>query len=318
MARAMWTGSLGFGLVNVPVGLYSATSDKTIRFHQFQDGTSDRIRLRRVNERTQEEVEYGDIVKGYDLGGGEYVMVTPEELEAAAPERSRLIGITDFVDLDEIDPVFYRKTYFLAPQGEAAERPYALLRQAMEQANKVAIGTMVMRSKEYLVAVRPDRDALVLETMFFADEVRDPLSEVDQLPVDVAFQKRELEMAQQLVETMSSPWEPARYRDTFRERVEQMIERKRQGEQVVTQAPAPQTTNVVDLMEALRRSVEQSRGRSPATPDAGASDDDLESQPKSTLAKQASDLDVAGRSKMTKDELVTAIREARRNGQRAS
>ena len=155
MPRAIWTGSLSFGLVNVPVGLFSATDDKTVHFNQFQAGTSDRIRQKRVNERTGEEVEYADIVKGYDLGGGEYVIVSPEELESVEPGRSRTIEIRDFVDLDDIDPIHYKSTYYIGPQGEQAARPYALLHQAMASSNKVAIASLVLRTKEHLVAIRP-------------------------------------------------------------------------------------------------------------------------------------------------------------------
>ena len=299
MARAVWTGALGFALVNVPVGLYSAAQDRTIRFHQFERGTSDRIRLRRVNERTQEEVDYGDIVKGYDLGGGDYVMIAPDELEAAAPERTRTIAITDFVDLDEIDPVYYRKTYYVAPQGDAAERAYGLLRTAMAKAGKVAVGTMVMRTKEHLVAVRPQSSALVLETMFFADEVRDPVQEVEQLPVGGSYSERELAMAEQIIRTMASPWRPESYTDTFRQRVEELIERKREGADIVREA-APGPAPVVDLMEALRRSVQAARG------------EDLAGLSKAELARRAADLDVRGRSSMTKDELVAAVRDAER------
>lgn len=299
MARAVWTGALGFALVNVPVGLYSAAQDRTIRFHQFERGTSDRIRLRRVNERTQEEVDYGDVVKGYDLGGGDYVMIAPDELEAAAPERTRTIAITDFVDLDEIDPVYYRKTYYVAPQGDAAERAYGLLRTAMEKAGKVAVGTMVMRTKEHLVAVRPQRSALVLETMFFADEVRDPVQEVEQLPVEGSYSERELAMAEQIIRAMASPWRPESYTDTFRQRVEELIERKREGADIVREA-APEPAPVVDLMEALRRSVQAARG------------EDLAGLSKAELSRRAADLDVRGRSSMTKDELVAAVRDAER------
>ena len=174
MPRSIWKGALNFGLVNVPVGLYSATQDKTIHFNQFEEGTSDRIRYKKVNERTGEEVPADQIVKGFDLGGGEYVLLTDDELESAEPEKSHLIEITDFVDLDQIDPVFYRSTYYLAPEGEAANKAYALLRQVMREANKVAIGTVVMRNKEYPVAIRPDDEVLKLETMYFADEIRSP------------------------------------------------------------------------------------------------------------------------------------------------
>jgi len=182
MPRSVWKGALNFGLVNVPVGLYSATQDKTIHFNQFEEGTSDRIRYKKVNERTGQEVPAGRIVKGYDLGGGEYVLLTDEELESAEPTKSHLIEITDFVDLDQIDPIFYRATYYLAPEGEAADKAYALLREVMRKANKVAIGTVVMRNKEYTVAIRPDDEVLKLETMYFADEIRSPSRELPSLP----------------------------------------------------------------------------------------------------------------------------------------
>jgi DNA end-binding protein Ku len=163
MARAIWTGSVSFGLVSVPVGLYSATEDHTVHFSQFEKDTPDRIRYRRVNERTGEEVDYSDIVKGYDVGGGDYVIVTPEDLEEVEPGRSRTIEITDFVDQHEIDPIFYRNSYYLAPDGDAAERAYGLLLQAMQDRDRVAIACFVMRAKQYLAAIRPAGDVLVLE-----------------------------------------------------------------------------------------------------------------------------------------------------------
>ena len=160
MARTIWKGALSFGLVNVPVGLYPATQDKNIHFNQLEAGTSDRIRYRKVNERTGQEVESSKIVKGFDLGGGEYVILSDDELAAAEPQKSRLIEITDFVDLEEIDPIYFRSTYYLAPEGEAASKAYGLLRQVMSNANKVAIGTLVMRNKEYPVAIRPGTEVL--------------------------------------------------------------------------------------------------------------------------------------------------------------
>ena len=195
MPRAIWTGSLSFGLVNVPVGLFSATDDKAIHFNQFQAGTPDRIRQKRVNERTGDEVEYADVVKGYDLGGGEYVIVTPEELESVEPGRSRTIEITDFVDLDAIDPIYYKSTYYLGPQGDQAVRPYALLREAMAQSNKVAVASLVLRTKEHLVTIRPTQSVLALETMYFADEIRDPMTEIPAFPSEVDFSGRELSTA---------------------------------------------------------------------------------------------------------------------------
>ncbi|MDQ3825233.1 MAG: Ku protein, partial [Actinomycetota bacterium] len=168
MARAIWSGSINFGLVSIPVGLYSATDDHTIHFHQFQRGTADRIRYQRINERTGKEVDYADIVKGAEVGGGDYVIVEPEELDAIAPGRSRTIDITSFVDLDEIDPVHFQKTYWLAPASEEYTRPYALLLEAMARTNRAGIATFVMRGKEYLTAIRPDDGVLALQTLFFA------------------------------------------------------------------------------------------------------------------------------------------------------
>ncbi len=265
MPRTIWSGSLSFGLVNVPVGLYPATSDKTIHFNQFQAGTSDRIRYKKVNERTGHGVESGDIVKGFDLGGGEYVMLTEDELAAAEPERSRQIEITDFVDLDDIDPVYYRTTYYLAPEGNGSDKPYALLRRAMRESRKVGIATMVMRNKEYLVAVRPEGDVLALETMFFADEVRSPSQELPRIPDDADITEREVSMAHVLIDTMESDWDPERFYDTHRQKVEALIEEKSQGKTIATPKVAP-LPKVVDLMEALQASIRatQSEDKKPA------------------------------------------------------
>lgn len=262
MARTIWKGALSFGLVNVPVGLYPATQDKSIHFNQFEAGTSDRIRYKKVNERTGKEVPSANIVRGYDLGGGEYVILTDEELATAEPQKSRLIEITDFVSLDEIDPMYFRATYYLAPEGEAADKAYALLRQVMLNANKVAIGTLVMRNKEYAVAVRPDDEALKLETLYFADEIRSPSSELPELPHKVELSEREVSMAQLLLESMESDWDPTRYHDTHREAVEALIEEKRQGHALVTNLPAePQATKVVDLMDVLSASIDSVKSR---------------------------------------------------------
>ena len=343
MPRAIWTGSLSFGLVNVPVGLFTATEDRTIHFNQFEEGTSDRIRMKRVNERTGEEVEYARVVKGYDLGGGEYVLVTPEELESVEPGRSRTIEITDFVDLDAIDPIHFKSTYYLGPQGEQAARPYALLLQAMEQTNKVAIASLVLRTKEHLVAIRPSHSVLALETMYYADEVRDPVAEVPGLPDDLTFSGREVETAKLLIDSMASAWDPAVYEDEYRKRVEQLIDEKRQGKVVATERPEPGPTPVVDLMAALQASVEAARSHRPGArlsddlpraapggaPAAGAPSKrgrttrsaparpsraqakaaapDVEGLSKAALLARAAELGIAGRSRMTRDELVAAV-----------
>jgi DNA end-binding protein Ku len=259
MARAIWTGSISFGLVNIPVGLYSAVSEKTIRFHQLERDTSERIRYKRVNESTGKEVEYQDIVKGYDVGGGQYVILSPKELEAVEPTGSRTIEIEDFVDQVDIDPIFYNQTYYVAPKTDAAARPYALLIEAMRHSGKVAIATFVMRSKEHLAALRVDGDVLALETMYFADEIRDPLKEIEIAPSGEPPRERELTTAISLIESMAAKWDPTNYHDRYRVRVEELIEQKLQGEEMVTRSGPKQDTNVVDLMEALRRSVDRVR-----------------------------------------------------------
>ncbi len=265
MARTIWKGSLSFGLVNVPVGLYPATKDKSIHFNQFEEGTSDRIRYKKVNERTGDEVDSSRIVKGADVGGGDFVILTPEELASAEPERSRTIEITDFVELEEIDPTYYRTTYYLAPEGEAAAKAYALLRQAMREANKIGVATFVMRNKEYLVAIRPDREVLALETMYFADEVLSPADELPRISGEEDFSGRELEMANLLIDSMVAAWDPSNYADTHRQKVQEMIDRKREGEEVVTEMAPREPTKVIDLMDALNASVKAASGRSGAT-----------------------------------------------------
>ena len=335
MARVIWTGALAFGLVNIPVGLYAATEDRTVHFNQFQKGTSDRIRYKRVNERTGEEVNYRDIVKGREVDDDTYVLLTDDELESVEPGRTRTIDITDFVDLAEVDPIYFQRTYYLAPR-DGADRSYELLHKAMADTNRAGIATLVMRSKEYLVAVRPQAEILALETMYFADEIRAPVEATGFEPSGQPARPRELTIARQLIESMTTDWDPARYVDTYRERVEELIESKRTGETIETAAPAPQPSKVVDLTETLRRSVEEARGRSRESAtrgsesrgggresagrgggrsrtqaDTGPKDEDLSAMNKSQLAALATELDIPGRSKLTRDELETAVRRAR-------
>ncbi|MFC6161072.1 non-homologous end joining protein Ku [Kribbella jiaozuonensis] len=258
MARAIWTGYINFGLVSVPVGLYSATQEHEIDFHQFQKGTSDRIRYKRVNERTGREVPYEKIVKGHDVGGGEYVIVEPDELDDIAPGKSRSLEIDTFVDLDDIDPMHFQKSYYLAPSDSDNASSYALLRDALAKTNRAGIAKFVMRGEEYLATIRSDGRVLVLETMFFADEIRDPDEELGDLPRKSGAGKQ-LSMAVDLIEAMSGEWKPAAYKDTYTERVKELVKTKHQGKEVVYSEEEPQATNPTDLVAALRASVEEAR-----------------------------------------------------------
>lgn len=259
MARAVWSGVISFGLVSVPVGLFTATEEHEPSFHQFADGTTDRIRYKRVNERTGDEVDYSDIVKGVDVGRGKYVMISEEELDQVAPGRSRALEISGFADLDQIDPIYFNKAYYLAPAGEENKKTYALLRDAMADTNRAGIATFVMHGKQHLAAIRASGNTLVLETLFFADEVRDAQKMLDNLPGKTSFSKGELSMATRLITAMDQGWKPNRYRDTYTDRVNELIDAKRRGNEVQFAEEAPEATNVVDLAEALRRSVDSAR-----------------------------------------------------------
>ncbi|WP_037069893.1 Ku protein, partial [Pseudonocardia acaciae] len=264
MPRAIWTGSITFGLVTVPVGLYSATEDHSVHFHQYQRGTTDRIRYQRINERTGEEVAFRDIVRGLEENDGQTIIIDPAELDDIAPGRSHSIEVTAFVDLDEIDPIFYQKTYWLAPTKEENGKVYALLAAAMAATNRVAIATFVMRGKQYLCAVRSENGVLSLETLYYADEIREPREQLDFLPEpsELGEDSRELDMARTLIESMGAPWQPEDYRDSHTDRVKQLIEDKRAGNEVVAESAPPEATEVTDLLEALRRSVEARKGGS--------------------------------------------------------
>jgi DNA end-binding protein Ku len=262
MPRAIWSGAISFGLVNIPVKLYSAVSRKTVRFHQIDAESGTRVRQKRVGA-DGEEVPYEQIVKGYEIGPDRYVTITPEELEALEPQKTRSIDIEDFVELDDIDPMYYDHPYYLAPDTGAA-KAYRLLVDAMEDSGKVAIARVVLRSKESLVAIRPREGVLAMETMLFADEVIPPDS-LDELSGDgePETSERELAMARQLIESLSSDFEPEKYRDEYRERVLDLIERKAQGETVVVEAPAEEPQKVPDLMAALEASIAASKGPAP-------------------------------------------------------
>jgi DNA end-binding protein Ku len=264
MARAIWTGSVSFGLVNVPVGLYSATEDHDVHFHQFEKDTTARIRNQRVNERTGEEVPYEDIVKGAEVGDGNYVMLTPEELESVEPGKSRTIEISDFVEAAEIDPVYYQRSYYLAPADKTAVKPYLLLARAMQKAERIGIATFVMRGKQYLAAIRPRDDVLILETMYFADEVRDSARGIDQLPAKATVAPKDLTMAVHLVEALTTSWDPTNYRDTYTARVKKLIDAKEKNREIAVPETTEETEGkVLDLLAALESSVEAAKNHKP-------------------------------------------------------
>lgn len=316
MARPIWSGAINFGLVTIPVELYSATEDHTISFRQFERGTSDRIRYKRINERTGKEVAFSDIVKGADLGGGEYVIIEPDELDAIAPGRSRTIDINTFVELDDIDPIHFQRTYWLAPAKEEYGRSYGLLLQAMEKTNRAGIASFVMRGKEYLTAVRAGDGLLVLNTLLFPEDIRDPAKELKSLPELTTARGKEIDMAVSLIDSMTDEWRPEDFHDTYTEQVEKLIEDKRDGREIVAETEPSEPTKVVDLFEALSRSVE-SRNQRRDTPAAASSEStttDLGSLSKADLDKLARDLDIKGRSKMSRDELSKAVAEARSAG----
>ena len=314
MPRAVWTGSIGFGLVSIPVRLFNATSPKDVRFHQFDRTTGRRIHYRRVAdgpdstptveppsfagagpsagheaagtapderderpafrepaepERRGEEVAYADVVKGYELESGGFVMVDPEEIRGLRPERSRTIEITDFVSLDDIDPVYFDRSYFVLPQrGGGAEKPYGLLLRAMQRSRRVGIGSFVLSSKPHLAAIRPREDALILETLFFSDEVRSA-SEVDVPPSPAEPSTRELDVAVKLIELLAAEWDPSRYRDSYREQVLALIESKAGTEFTVAEERVLEASGVADLMAALQASVEAAKKSSSGRRKAG-------------------------------------------------
>ena len=286
MARSIWTGYINFGLVSVPVGLYSATHEHEVDFHQFQRGTSDRIRYKRVNERTGREVDYDKIVKGHETSSGEYVMVEPDELDDIAPGRSRSLEIDMFVDLDEIDPMFFQKSYYLAPSDSENASSYALLRDALAKSNRAGIASFVMRGKEYLAAIRADDAVLVLETLFFADEIRDPAEEIGDLP-SKSRNTKQIKMATDVIDAMSGPWQPEDYTDSYTERVKELVESKRKGEEVVVTESEPEATNTSDLVSALRASIEDARSRRSGKKTAAKKSTTKKAAAKSTSKKAA-------------------------------
>ncbi len=261
MARAIWSGSISFGLLNVPVKLYSAVSRKSVSFRELRESDKSRIRHKRVAEGDGKEVPYEQIVKGYEIAPEQYVVLTREELEELDPKKTRAIEIQDFVDLDEIDPIYFDHPYYLGPD-KGAEKPYALLVKAMADSNKVAIARFVLRNRENLAAIRATGKVLTMATMRFADEVVSPNELGDVVPENgQKIGKREIEMARQLIESLSTDFEPGKYRDEYREELVALIERKARGEEIVESvSEEPKPTKAPDLMAALEESLAAIQG----------------------------------------------------------
>jgi DNA end-binding protein Ku len=289
---------ISVGLVTVPVALHAATQDHSVSFRQIQRGTTDRIRVRRVNERTGKEVEYADMAKGYETKD-DLVEVEPEELADIAPGRSRSLEIETFVDLDDVDPAFYDRTYWLAPSDQDYARAYYLLLRAMADSGKAGVAMLVMHGREHLALVRAGAhaDVLVLHTMRFADEIRDPKQQLD-LPAAPKPKRKELDMAVQLIDSMSGPWQPEQYQDNYAQRVRELVRDKAAGRNHEVASEPAEPTNVLDLTEALQRSMDK-RGRRRKPDPADMS--------KAELNRLAKELKVKGRSSMTKTELVKAV-----------
>jgi DNA end-binding protein Ku len=267
MARPVWTGSLSFGLVNVPVKAFTAVRDHKVHFHQLEKKTGARIRNQRVSDKTGKPVDADDIEMGYELRKGRHVTFEKDELAELRPESTRAVEVTDFVALDDIDPMFYERTYWLAPADDAAKEAYRLLHAAMEERQRVGIGTVVMRNTQYLTAIRPIDQVLAMSTMHFADEIVSR-KEIDGLPTRRAKPERKsLQLAIQIVDALSSDWKPERYHDTYTEELEDLIARKDEGKTdlVEEDGQADEGGELVDLMAALEASVKKGKSsRKPA------------------------------------------------------
>ena len=251
MPRSMWKGAISFGLVTIPVAVYPATEEKTLRFNQLHDEDGGRIRYKRVCEKDGEEVTFEHIVKGYEVEKDRYVVLTDDDFDAVPIASSRAIDIVQFVELDEIDPVLFKKSYYLVPD-ETGAKAYALLREAMKEDDRVGIAKVSFRDKEHIAALRFKDDAFVLETMFWPDEVRD--ADFGGVDVDLEVRDQELQMARQLIDSLTSDWSPEEFSDAYRAALLEIVEAKLNGQEIEVVEQEP-TAKVVDLMEALKASV---------------------------------------------------------------
>ena len=260
MARPVWSGTISFGLVNVPVKAFTAVRDHDVHFHQLDKKSGARIRYKKVSEKSGREVADDNIEMGFEVSDGRYVTFDKQELADLRPTSTRTIEVTDFVPLDEVDPIYYERTYWLAPDGDAATRAYQLLLAAMDERERVAIGTVAMRNKEYLAAIRPLDGVLAMSTMRFADEIV-PRRDIDELPSRRSKPApKELSMALKLLDSLESDWDPKQYKDTYVEELRKRIEAKDAGKEITTEEPAQRSADVIDLSEALQRSLEDARG----------------------------------------------------------
>lgn len=289
MARAIWSGSISFGLLNVPVKLYSAVARRGIALREIRESDSARIKHRRVAEGTEEEVPYDEIVKAFEITPGNYVPLGKDEMAALAPNRSRSIEVEDFVDLGEIDPIYFDSPYYLGP-AEGAEKAYSLLAAAMQASGKVAIARFVFRNKEHLAAIRPNDGVLTLTTMRFADEVVAAAELEDVLPAEKpSVAKKEQQMAEQLIDSLSTKFNPTGYRDEYREQLLELIERKAEGKEIVTpESEAPRATKAPDLMAALEESIAAVKDKKSAKKPAARKAKATPKKSKATKAKKAS------------------------------
>jgi DNA end-binding protein Ku len=301
--RAVWSGSISFGLVTVPVRLHTAIRDHTLHFHYIHQPDGSRIGYEKICKAEGKPVPDEEIVRAFEYEKGEYVVMTDEDFEAAKVEGNRAIDIRDFVPYEQIDPILFRHTYYVAPD-DGGERTYVLLREAMEDAGLAGIAKFVMRDRQHLGCLRVREGVLTLEQMYFADEVV-PTEEIAP-PADVEIDDRELTMAKQLIDAFAGDFEPEKYRDTYRDTLCEIIKAKREGKEVVLE-PQAEPEQPTDLMAALRASIAAAQGRGGGAPAAGG---DLDELSKDELYERAKKADIPGRSQMSRDELLDALRAA--------
>ncbi|MBA2537803.1 MAG: Ku protein [Actinobacteria bacterium] len=307
MPRAIWSGSISFGLVNVPVRMYSAIDEKDLHFNYVHESDGSRIGYQKICKEEEQPVPDDEIVKAFEYEKGEYVYMSEEDFEAAESENLKTIDVRDFVPYDDIDPIFFERTYYLGPQDNA-EKVYTLFLRAMEESNLAGIAKYVMRDKQHLGCLRVRDGVITLEKMYFADEIR-PVAEIASKNAEV--DKRELEMAGKLIQSFTGKFEPEKYEDTYRDALCEIIRAKRQGKKP-PKPTEPEAERPSDLMEALRASVEAASARRAGATrrNGGSADGELDRLSKDELYDRAKAADVKGRADMSKDELVAALKRA--------